>query len=173
MPPVALVLVASVCLVGCERQAPESPAPPATTPPATEPAPPSSGTQRGRSKSPVVREIAPPDPIRQPGQQPSNAFAVYALSRGSGVPAEAREAQGRVEALVEADRKRGLSVTVEARRIGIEGERRLCVSYQNAEEGARAVERARALVAGIDLVNLVEEPCSQPRDNIQNKEEPK
>src|SRR2546421_10404028 len=52
------------------------------------------------------------------------SFAVYALSRGSGVPPTAREALRKVQALVEKDQKRGIGVTIETTRIGIEGETR-------------------------------------------------
>jgi hypothetical protein len=99
-------------------------------------------------------------------------FSVYALSRGSGVPAEARAAQQKVQALVEADRKRGVRVSVEATVIGIEGERRLCVTYDNPQEGAQALARARAIVNGIDLVNLVEEPCTPRPPSNPKQEEP-
>jgi len=89
-------------------------------------------------------------------------FAIYTMSRGRGVPPEAREAEQQVQKLAESDRDRGLRVTVQTTRIGIEGERRLCVTYEDAKEGTRALERARAIVKGVDLVNLVEEPCKPP-----------
>ena len=89
------------------------------------------------------------------------------------MPVAAREAQRNVEALVAADRERGVSVSIEATRIGIEGERRVCVSYEDSEEGARALERVRALVAGIDLLNLVDGPCTPPGSDSPKKETPK
>ena len=97
-------------------------------------------------------------------------FVIYTLSRGSGVPAGAREAQQKIQKLVEEDRSRGASVTVETTRIGLEGEQRLCVSYQNARDGDRALERARAIVKGVDLVNLVVEPCTPPGSKPPKKE---
>ena len=99
----------------------------------------------------------------------TKTFAVYTLSRGKGVPPEAREAQQKVQAMVDADRKRGVKVSAETTRIGIEGERRLCVTYENTRDGARALERARAIVKGVDLVRLVEEPCS-PSPKSPSKE---
>jgi len=92
----------------------------------------------------------------------TRSFAVYILSRGTGVPPEARAAQLKVQKLAEADRDRGLTVSIETTRIGIEGERRLCVTYKDSRNGARAFERARAIVKGVDLVNLVAEPCTPP-----------
>jgi hypothetical protein len=89
-------------------------------------------------------------------------FAVYFLSRGSGVPAKAREVQTRVQKLVDDDRAKGVSVRVETKRIGLEGERRLCVTYDKSADGVRALERVRTLAKGVDLVRVVEEPCTPP-----------
>ena len=102
----------------------------------------------------------------------SRTFSVYALSRGKGVPPEARASQQKVQEMVDADRQRGVRVTVEATRIGIEGERRLCVTYENSRDGARALERVRAVVKGVDLVNVVEEPCTPPPSKNPKEEEP-
>ena len=102
-----------------------------------------------------------------------NGFAVTTLSRGKGVPAEARAALGRIRELVEADRRRGLNVTVATARIGLEGETRLCVEYQDPADAVQAYERAQALVKGIDLVNLVAGPCEggAPPPGKQEQEE--
>jgi hypothetical protein len=94
------------------------------------------------------------------------------LSRGGGVPAEARAAQQQVQQLVEGDRARGLSVSVESKTIGIEGERRLCVTYESEGDGDRALERVRALVAGVDLVRVVAEPCTPSPARSPKKEDP-
>jgi hypothetical protein len=110
--------------------------------------------------------------VSKPGEPVTRTFAIYTLSRGKGVPAEAREAHQKVEKLVEDDRARGVSVTIETKRIGIEGERRLCVTYESSQDGARALERVRAMVRGVDLVNLVEEPCTAPPATSPKKEEP-
>ena len=99
------------------------------------------------------------------------SFAVYTLSRGTGVPAAAREAHQKVQELVESDRGRGVDVTVQATPIGIEGERRLCVTYADSQEAARALERVRAIVQGVDLVNVVVEPCTPPPVESSNKGE--
>ena len=102
----------------------------------------------------------------------TRTFQLSILSRGSGVPAAAKEAAQQVQKLVDADRARGIRVTVETTRIGIEGERRMCVTYQNAREGGRMFERVRALVKGVDLVNLVEGPCTTSPAASPKKEEP-
>ncbi len=110
-------------------------------------------------------------PGREGGAPAATSFAVYILSRGRGVPPEARAAQMEVQKLAEADRDSGLTVSIAATRIGIEGERRLCVTYEDPQNGARALERAREIVKGIDLINLVVEPCTPPASKIQKEEE--
>jgi hypothetical protein len=137
-----------LCISACGRETasapPEPASPQAAAPapgPATEPAAPSSARTSGRAK-------------------PIKSFAIYTLSRGTGVPPAAREALEQVTNLVESDRKRGVRVTVETTRIGLEGEKRMCVEYENPTDGARAWERASAIVKGVDLVNLKAEPCA-------------
>ena len=89
------------------------------------------------------------------------SFAIYTLSRGKGVPPEVREALKKVEEVFESDRREGVSVTLHRTRIGIEGESRLCAEYGDPHAGARAYARVRAIVHGIELMNLVVEPCKQ------------
>ena len=102
-----------------------------------------------------------PQPSPSPEPAPVASFAVYALSRGKGVPPEARAALQRVETMVEESRKRGVTVTVTTARIGIEGETRVCFAYEDPKEGARDYERARDLVKDVDLVNLKVESCGE------------
>lgn len=102
----------------------------------------------------------------------TTAFQLTILSRGAGVPAAAREAAQQVQGLVDLDRARGVRVTAEVTRIGIEGERRVCVTYESPAEGARMLERVRELVKGIDLVNLVEGPCTPPPPDRPQREDP-
>ncbi len=87
------------------------------------------------------------------------------------MPAEARDALKKVEGLVDEDRAKGLKVNVETKRIGLEGERRLCVTYEKPADGVKALERVRTIVKGIDLVNVVEEPCTSPPATGPKKED--
>lgn len=105
-----------------------------------------------------------PTTSEPPSTPAVTSFAVYTLSRGAGVPAEAREALEQVTNLVDADRKRGVKVTSETTYIGLEGERRLCAEYEDPKEGTRAWERAGAIVKGVDLVNLAAEPCRKKEE---------
>jgi hypothetical protein len=127
------------------------------------------------STLPTEKSSEPPvgPPATRAAPLPPKTFAVYALSRGSGVPPEATEAQQQAQKLVEADQKRGLNVRMETTRIGIEGERRLCVTYEDPKEGVRALGRVRAIVKGVALVNVVEESCAPPLSKNPIKEESK
>lgn len=189
---VAPLVLAGVTLAGCTGESPASrqkPPDSSVTPIAPAPVQPNASASPQKSaaasKAPAPppattsRPTAPESPIgtppkgdRSPGARSPKTFAVYFLSRGSGVPAAARAAQEQVQSLVDGDRERGVSVSVETKRIGIEGERRLCVTYENAGDGSRALERVRAVVAGVDLVRVVEEPCTPSPGQSQKKEDP-
>ncbi len=122
-----------------------------------------------KQPSPAPEPTAPRSPSTSGRVKPVKSFAVYTLSRGTGVPSAAREALEQVTNLVESDRKRGVRLTVETTRIGIEGEKRICVEYGDPRDGARAWERASAIVKGVDLVNLVAEPCASPASNTETQ----
>lgn len=169
--------------IACGRETASAPPEPAS-PPAAAPAPvpPTMTTSSApESPPPVVDEEPQPSPApastapRAPSTagrvKPIKSFAVYSLSRGKGVPPEAREALEQVTSLVESDRKRGVRVTVRTTRLGIEGEKRVCAEYENPKDGARAWERASAIVKGVDLVNLVAEPCASPATNPETQKE--
>ena len=113
-----------------------------------------------RQGLPDVRErLAMGAPQESQETDTLRSFAVYALSRGAGVPAEARRALDAANEIVERDRSRGSVVSANTTRLGLEGERRLCVEYETAEAAARARREIEALIEGVDLVNLVVEPC--------------
>lgn len=124
-----------------------------------------------RPEVPVVR--VPRGKPKPEGEMGSiRSFSVTVLSRGKGVPAEAREALAEVRKVVEADRSRGVKVTMTTDRIGIEGESRLCVEYENGRDGSRAYQRAGEIVKGVDLVNLDAGECEEKssRTGIVKKE---
>jgi hypothetical protein len=87
------------------------------------------------------------------------SFAVYALSRGRGVPEGARAALTEAERVIEGLRAGGADVAVTEERIGLEGETRLCFTFADPGLAEEALERIRRLASGVDLVNLAEEPC--------------
>lgn len=131
----------------------------------------SAATPPSQTASPKA-PASPEKPSEPKAKSPFKSFAVYALSRGKGVPQEAREALGKVREVIEGDRGRGVGVKVQTKRIGIEGETRVCAEYEDPKDAARAFERAKAFVKGVDLVNLVVEPCDKPAapDKAQKEE---
>lgn len=166
-----------LCISACGREtasAPPEPAPPPAAAPAQ-----STTSSAPESPPPVVDEkpsaasepTAPSSPSTAGRAKPIKSFAVYTLSRGAGVPPAAREALEQVTNLVESDRKRGVRVTLETTRIGIEGEKRMCAEYEDPRDGAQAWERASAIVKGVDLVNLVAEPCASPATATETQKE--
>jgi len=89
----------------------------------------------------------------------ARSFAVYALSRGKGVPQGARAALDQARSMLEDLQARGADLTLTQERIGLEGETRLCATFADASLAEETLERIRRLVSGVDLVNLTEEPC--------------
>lgn len=89
------------------------------------------------------------------------SFAIYTLSRGKGVPPEAGQALRRAEALIEADRERGIALSSSTSRLGIEGESRLCVEYEDAEAGRAVLQEIEEIVAGVDLIRVEPGPCKE------------
>jgi hypothetical protein len=96
-----------------------------------------------------------------PGTRTPSArgFAMYALSRGKGVPEGAKAALAKAEAMLQGLRDQGADIAVARERIGLEGETRLCVTFGDRGLAGETLERIRRLASGVDLVNLVEEPC--------------
>jgi hypothetical protein len=88
------------------------------------------------------------------------SFAVYALSRGRGVPEPTRKAWQAAWTLLEDARRRGDVVRLQRTRLGLEGEVRLCAEFAGLAREREMLERVRALAQGVELLNIVEEPCS-------------
>ncbi len=105
-------------------------------------------------------------PIRTSGgeraaQAGSASFAVYALSRGRGVPEPTRSAWQTVWTMLEDARREGKVARLQQTRIGLEGEVRLCAEFSDPGRGREMLERARGIGKGVELLNIVEEPCSR------------
>jgi hypothetical protein len=89
----------------------------------------------------------------------ARGFAMYALSRGKGVPEPARAALAEAEAMLRRLHNQGADITVSRERIGLEGETRLCVTFADGNLARETLERIRQLARGVDLVNVSEETC--------------
>jgi hypothetical protein len=88
-----------------------------------------------------------------------NSFSVYALSKGKGVPEKTRQALQQIRALLEDAQRQGNVVQLKQTRIGLEGETRLCAEFSSATVAQELFEQSRKLSAGIELLNVVMEPC--------------
>jgi len=100
------------------------------------------------------------------------SFAVFALSRGKGVPPEALDVLRKVAEMADADERRGVRVETRRTRIGLEGETRLCVEYPSAAEARRGLEKVEKIVKDVDLVNLVPGPCGEPAKAREKEKKP-
>ena len=102
-------------------------------------------------------EAKPPETLAPAPQ----SISVYALSRGKGVPDQAREVLTQSRALLKAAQERGEVLRVVEQRIGIEGETRLCAEFFHAEsESSRTlINRIQQLGKNVDLINVKVEPC--------------
>ena len=88
-------------------------------------------------------------------------FALYALSRGRGVPEPTYDALQKSRKLLEDARQRGEVLDFEETRIGLEGETRLCVEAKDIAAARELQLKVRALSENVELFNIVEEPCSK------------
>lgn len=86
-------------------------------------------------------------------------FAVYALSRGKGVPEPARGALRKARTLLEDAKQSGKVIRLKEARIGLEGETRLCVEAKDAAAARALLRELRAIAENVELFNVVVEPC--------------
>ncbi len=96
----------------------------------------------------------------QPVSTPQTPFVltVEALSRGKGVPEAAREAFGECRALVESAVAEGAGIDVSQNTIGLEGEVQLRLEFADHKVGQALAERLRAVVEGVELINVAQVP---------------
>lgn len=111
----------------------------------------------------------PPPAVAEPGA--GRELAVYALSRGKGVPDEARAALAAARDLFTKLQASGQVLRVVEQRMGLEGERRLCAVFVDANAAAAAREQLLAQSGGADLFNIVLETCDRPSQK-QGGEQP-
>lgn len=84
---------------------------------------------------------------------------VVTLSRGRGVPAKTLEAYAQIKELVSEEARSGAAITQNERIIGLEGERRFCISLPDQETSSRLLERMRALSVNVELLHVIENGC--------------
>jgi hypothetical protein len=102
-----------------------------------------------------------PGDVAQAPRAAPPSFAVYALSRGRGVPDATRSAWQTLWEMLEAARRDGAVATLRQTRIGLEGEVRLCAEFSDSRRAQEMLARAREMATRVELLNVVEEPCSK------------
>jgi hypothetical protein len=86
--------------------------------------------------------------------------AVYALSRGNGMPDATRAALQRARGVLEEARQRGAVRRIDEQRIGLEGETRLCAEIAEQSVANALLDDLEHATGGVDLINLAAEPCA-------------
>jgi len=86
-------------------------------------------------------------------------FAVYALSRGKGVPEPTRGALRKAHTLLVGAQQRGEVIRLKETRIGLEGETRICVEAKDVAAARALLLELRAMAENVELFNVVVEPC--------------
>jgi hypothetical protein len=100
-------------------------------------------------------EDKPPETLAPAPQ----SISVYALSRGKGLPDQAQNVLAQSRKLLKAAQERGEVLRVIERRIGIEGETKLCAEFSHAESARRLSRQIQQLGQGVDLITVKAEPC--------------
>lgn len=90
-----------------------------------------------------------------------NSFSVYMLSRGKGVPEEARVSFAQVyqELLTLKQQGKLRSLTKEV--IGLEGERKICAEFTDRETAQQLFLKIKKLAMQVDLFDIVMESCAK------------
>jgi hypothetical protein len=85
--------------------------------------------------------------------------SVYALSRGKGVPDEARQVLDQARQELKNGQEQGEVTRLIERRIGLEGETRLCAEFVNEAVAERFFLQLNQLSYGVELVNIHRGMC--------------
>ncbi len=92
----------------------------------------------------------------------THSFAVYTLSRGAGVPEEALKALFEFEAEAKKMHETGAVLAVSKKRLGLEGEMKVCCKFKSAAEAKKAWSDITKKINGVDLIRLAVESCDAP-----------
>lgn len=107
----------------------------------------------------------PPKPREQAADEAQPAtLTVTMLSRGKGVPDEARAAYKDIRALLEQQQSIDAVTGLRTQRIGLEGETRLCAEFRSAEDAQAALAEIRKHAAGVDLLDIELASCPSPKE---------
>jgi hypothetical protein len=92
------------------------------------------------------------------GSTPAS-FSLYVLSRGKGVPDEARRVLDHARQVLKEGQEQGEVIRLLDRRIGLEGETRLCAEFSDEQVADRFFNQIYRFSLGVDLVNMKKETC--------------
>jgi len=88
-----------------------------------------------------------------------SSVSVYALSRGKGVPDEARGVLDHARQILKQGQEQGEVTRLVERRIGLEGETRLCAEFVDEAVADRFFQQFNQLSLGVELVNINKGMC--------------
>jgi hypothetical protein len=117
------------------------------------------GAQSQPTPSGPQAERPPPPDVAPPGE--GRELAVYALSRGKGLPTETRAALTAARDLFAKLRESGQVLRVVEHTMGFEGERRVCAEFVDARAAAAARDQLLAQSGGTELFNIIMEACDR------------
>lgn len=192
-PTLLLAWLLSALALGCSASAPDEVAAPQTVEPATEtvetasapsaqtpsappeaaPAPtetpPAAQARATQTTVPPAPAPAPERPAAsapaEPAEPAQTSIAVTTLSKGRGVPEPTRASYQRVRALLE-DKQRAAQLSeLAVKRMGLEGETRLCAEFRDPAQARAALAEIRKLTDGVELINVEPAPCSKSKED--------
>ncbi len=89
----------------------------------------------------------------------TSSFSVYVLSRGKGVPEEARHVLDHARQVLKVGQDQGKVKRLVDQRIGLEGETQLCAEFSDEQAAERLFNKLYHFSRGVDLVNMKKEIC--------------
>lgn len=146
-------------------------APPEAAPAPTE-TPPAAQARATQTTVPPAPAPAPERPAASAPAEPAQtsqtshtSIAVTTLSKGRGVPEPTRASYQRVRALLE-DKQRAAQLSeLAVKRMGLEGETRLCAEFRDPAQARAALAEIRKLTDGVELINVEPAPCSKSKED--------
>lgn len=89
------------------------------------------------------------------------SFSVYMLSRGKGVPQEARTSFDQVYQELVTLKQQGKLSFLKQEVIGLEGERRICAEFADGETARQLFVKIKKIAMVTDLFDIVIESCAK------------
>ncbi len=84
---------------------------------------------------------------------------MYALSRGKGVPEQARKVLDQARQVLKEGQDQGKVKRLVDQRIGLEGETQLCAEFSDEQSADRFFDELHYFSREVDLVDMKKEAC--------------